>query len=170
MKAFDISPIRGDSSTLYGYPCAFTSIYASNAGRAVLHASLSFESTSFDGPVILKATISIAAYHPLVVYQAGNGNQHGGYWVDLSRIDVGFPDFLSAGLDELYLVPGSTMDLLLLGGPERWDQKVDFVENVNILAEHDLSKVPYIEQHEYSRGRKYYRVFCRTVGKFVSYK
>ncbi|XP_065001003.1 nuclear pore complex protein GP210-like isoform X1 [Musa acuminata AAA Group] len=156
-----------DSKPQYGFPCAWTSLFAFGVGRAVLHASLSIESVpyfqSLDQIITLKAVSSIAAYYPLIAYQAGNGDQFGGYWVDLSKTDATFQDLDGKGLDELYLVPGSMMDVLLLGGPERWDQKVEFIETVGVLGEQNLSVV---QLHETSSGRRLYKVVCQTFGKF----
>ncbi|WOL18742.1 nuclear pore complex protein [Canna indica] len=165
--ASDILPNMDNSKPQYGYPCAWTSLYAVGVGRAVLHASLSFESVSslhsFDGITTLKAVSSIAAYYPLVAYQAGNGNQFGGYWVSLNEIEANFQDLDSKGLEELFLLPGSMMDIVLLGGPEKWDQKIEFIETVNVLSEQNLSVA---QLHEPSNSGRLYRIICQTFGNF----
>ncbi|XP_008807451.2 LOW QUALITY PROTEIN: nuclear pore complex protein GP210 [Phoenix dactylifera] len=170
-RTSDMLPHNEGSKALYGYPCAWTYLYASGAGRAMLHATLSSESLSsfqfLDGPIILKAASPIAAYYPLVAYQAENGNRFGGYWVDLSRIFGGIQDSDSTSLDKLYLVPGSGMDVLLLGGPERWNHGVDFVETVNILGEPNLSVVDgVIVQQASSSGGRQYKILCQALGNY----
>lgn len=167
--ASEISLHSNDYRPELGNPCSWTSLYASGVGRAVLHASLHLESLSsiqsMDGIITLKTVKSLAAYYPLTAYQAGNGNQHGGYWVDLSKIDANVQDLDSNGLDELFLVPGSSMDVLLVGGPDRWDHNTEFIETVNVLGGQDLSVV---RLHELSSGGRLYRIFCQTTGEFVS--
>ncbi|KAG1358954.1 hypothetical protein COCNU_08G004000 [Cocos nucifera] len=167
----DMLPHTEGSKPLYGYPCAWTYLHASGAGRAMLHATMSSESQSsfqfLDGPIILKAASPIAAYYPLAVYQAQNGNHFGGYWVDLSRIFAGIQDSDGTSLNKLYLVPGSGMDVLLLGGPERWDHGVDFVETVNILGEPNSSVInAVIVQQASSSGGRQYKIFCQSLGNY----
>lgn len=152
----------------YGNPCAWISLNASAAGRATIVATFSFESDSyfetFNGPIFLKATSKISAYYPLVVLQAGNGNQFGGYWVDLSRIQSGIQN-MDNSPKELYLVPGSTMDVFLFGGPEQWDQVVDFVETVDVIGE---SKNYIVNSAVQKISSRLYRVSCQSKGNFVS--
>lgn len=167
--AFDMLPYPVGS--LYGPPCSWASLYASNAGRAVLQAAFlkDLRPSDSEGHLTLKASTVIAAYHPLAVLQAGDGNQFGGYWVDLTRIEAGVQDMVSTNLDELYLAPGTGLDILLLGGPERWDQGVEFIDTVEISAEdHTLLKDGiFVDQAYMSRGTLY-KIFCRTLGNFVS--
>ncbi|XP_074574231.1 nuclear pore complex protein GP210 [Curcuma longa] len=167
LMASEISLHLNDYRPELGNPCSWTSLYASGVGRAVLHASLPLESLSsiqaMDGIITLKTVKSLAAYYPLTAYQAGNGNQHGGYWVDLSKIDANIQDLDSNGLNELFLVPGSSMDVLLVGGPDRWDHNTEFIETVNVLGGQDLSVV---QLHELSSGGRFYRIFCQTIGEF----
>ncbi|KAK8459402.1 hypothetical protein SEVIR_2G136800v4 [Setaria viridis] len=121
-----------------GNPCAWISLNASAAGRSTVVATFTFDSDSNIetlGPISLKATSKISAYYPLVVLQGGNGNQFGGYWFDLSGIHGRIEIMDNNSLKELYLVPGSAMDVFLFGGPERWDQVVDFVETVDVIGE-----------------------------------
>uniref|UniRef100_K3ZPX0 BIG2 domain-containing protein n=1 Tax=Setaria italica TaxID=4555 RepID=K3ZPX0_SETIT len=121
-----------------GNPCAWISLNASAAGRSTVVATFTFDSDSNIetlGPISLKATSKISAYYPLVVLQGGNGNQFGGYWFDLSGIHGRIEIMDNNSPKELYLVPGSAMDVFLFGGPERWDQVVDFVETVDVIGE-----------------------------------
>ncbi|KAJ1288978.1 hypothetical protein BS78_02G130300 [Paspalum vaginatum] len=119
-------------------PCAWISLNASAAGRSTIVASFAFDSDSnveTHGPISLKATSKISAYFPLMVLQVGNGNQFGGYWFDISGIHSRIESMDNNTPKELFLVPGSTMDVFLYGGPERWDQVVDFVETVDVIGE-----------------------------------
>ncbi|OVA20622.1 Bacterial Ig-like [Macleaya cordata] len=166
-SAFNKLPNIEGYRSLNSPPCAWTYIYASSVGRAVLHATLSKELESFDhpsdAPIVLKASSLIAAYHPLVVQQAGNGNQFGGYWVDLPRAEVGVQ---LKSLNELYLVPGTELDVVLIGGPERWDHGVEFVENVKMFDEEHrpLNGGILVDQAFNSGGL--YRISCLTLGNY----
>ncbi|KAI5395830.1 hypothetical protein KIW84_062133 [Lathyrus oleraceus] len=54
-----------------GFPCSWTYIHASNTGQALNHAILSKEHHQFsNSPVVLKASLRIAAYLPFIVSQA----------------------------------------------------------------------------------------------------
>jgi nuclear pore complex protein Nup210 len=152
----------------YGNPCAWVSLNASAAGQATLVATFSFDSESyseiFSGPIFLKSTSKISAYYPLVVLQAGSGNRFGGYWVDLSRIHSGIQNMVNNSPKELYLVPGSTMDVFLSGGPEQWDQLVDFVETVDVIGESKNYVVSSTAVQKLSS--RLYRVSCPSKGNF----
>ncbi|XP_062193278.1 nuclear pore complex protein GP210 [Phragmites australis] len=152
-----------------GNPCAWISLNASAAGRATIVATFSFDSDSdfetFTGPIFLKATSKISAYYPLVVLQGGNGNQFGGYWFDLSGIHSRIQNMVSNSPKELYLVPGSTMNVFLFGGPERWDQVVDFVETVDAIGESKNQIISSAAVQKLSSGL--YQVSCQSK---VSYK
>ncbi|KAI3985657.1 hypothetical protein MKX01_033940 [Papaver californicum] len=136
-SAFKLSNIDGYQS-LYSPPCAWTYVYASGVGRAILHATLSKELESFDhpsdGPVALKTSFVISAHHPLVVQQAGNGNQFG------------------------------ELNVMLIGGPEQWDQGVEYVENVkNINGEQLSPKGGILVDQAFNNGGLY-RISCLTMG------
>lgn len=150
-----------------GFPCSWTHIYASNPSQAVIHAILSKEHNQYGlGPVVLKASLRIAAYQPLVVYQAGDGNHFGGYWFDSAQAD---DNKLSHSLEELYLVPGTYLDLLLFGGPERWDKGVNFTETVEVLDEENALAEDGLLVHRVSDDyRTSYGILCQTLGTFVS--
>uniref|UniRef100_A0ACD5XVX7 Uncharacterized protein n=1 Tax=Avena sativa TaxID=4498 RepID=A0ACD5XVX7_AVESA len=152
----------------YGSPCAWISLNASAAGRATLVATVSSESESyletFNVPIFLKATSKVSAYYPLMVLQAGNGNQFGGYWVDLSTLQNEIQNMGNNSPKELYLVPGSTMDVFLLGGPEQWDKVVDFVETVDVVGEPKGYMTGSTAVQKISSGL--YRVSCQSKGNF----
>ncbi|XP_068664790.1 nuclear pore complex protein GP210 isoform X3 [Aristolochia californica] len=144
-------------------PCAWTHLYALNTGRATLHASLTKElqtsDPSFGGPIILKATCLIAAYPPLVAKQAGHGNEFGGYWIDL--------EMAQTLIDKLYLVPGTELDIVLLGGPEPWDHGVEFFESVDAFTEDDkpLKDGPLINQAS-TGNLRLFRISCHTIRNY----
>ncbi|XP_029128899.1 nuclear pore complex protein GP210 isoform X3 [Cajanus cajan] len=148
-----------------GSPCSWTYVYASNAGQAVIHAIFSKEDHRYShGPVVLKASLCIAAYLPLVVRQAGDGNQFGGYWLDLAQAES---NKQSHSLEELYLVPGTSLDILLVGGPERWDKGVEFIETVEVLNEGNALAEDGVLVHRVSGSyRNLYGVLCQTLGTF----
>ncbi|KAE8771234.1 hypothetical protein D1007_56923 [Hordeum vulgare] len=156
------------SSAQYGNPCAWISLNASAAGRATIVATFSSESDSyfetFNEPIFLKATSKVSAYYPLLVLQAGNGNQFGGYWVDLSRLQSGIQNMGNNSPKELYLVPGSTMDVFLFGGPEQWDKVVDFVETVDVVGAPGNYIMGSTAVQKISSGL--YQVSCQSKGVF----
>lgn len=150
------------------FPCSWTSIYASNPGQAVIHAILSKEYHQHShSPVVLKASLRIAAYLPLIVRQAGDGNHFGGYWLDLSQAEN---NKQLHNLEKLYLVPGTNLDLLLVGGPELWNKDVDYIETVEVLGGENALADDGVLVHRISdNNRTLYGVLCRTLGTFVSF-
>ncbi|XVE67869.1 hypothetical protein DITRI_Ditri09bG0022500 [Diplodiscus trichospermus] len=152
---------------LDGPPCSWTYIYASASGQATLHATFSKEYHHFDpslnGPIVLKATSRIAAYRPLTLYQAGDGNQFGGYWVNTDELEAA-NELEDQG--KVYLVPGTQLDVMLHGGPERWDKGVEFMETVEIFyEEHAHENGVHMNQISSSHGNLY-RVLCQTPGTY----
>ncbi|XAR51910.1 hypothetical protein NMG60_11006706 [Bertholletia excelsa] len=153
---------------LYGPPCAWTYVHASSAGCTMLHATLSKEYQQFDqlfgASITLKASYLIAAYPPLVVLQAGDGNQFGGYWFDLAQAEA---NNLLDTLDELYLVPGTYLDVMLDGGPEEWGQGVEFTETMETLDEKRCLPKNGIVAHQLSVNRtSSHRISCQELGSF----
>ena len=151
-----------------GFPCSWTHLYASNTGQAVIHAILSKEYHQFShGPVVLKASLRLAAYLPFIVRQAGDGNHFGGYWLDLAPAAN---NKQLHNLKELNLVPGTNLDLSLVGGPEPWSKHVDFIETVDVLDEENALTDDGVLVHRISgNNRTLYRVLCQTLGTFVSF-
>lgn len=164
--------VLGDAehyTAFHGPPCSWKNIYASRAGRDTLHASFSKEydhfDSSFHGPIVLKASSRIAAYPPLIIRQAGDGNQFGGYWFDLDRPEA---DNKTENLDKLFLAPGTCLDVILVGGPEQWDKSDDVIENVHIFNDKYAQAEGGVHVHQLSRGyRSLYRVLCQVPGQFV---
>lgn len=156
--------------SLHGPPCSWAYLYASSSGRTMLHATLLKDyqhfDRSFDGPIVLKASSRIAAYPPLIVQQAGDGGQFGGYWFNLGQSET---TTQMETLDKLYLVPGTHVDVLLVGGPEPWDEGVDFIETFEILnGKHDRAR-DGLHVHVSGSCKSLYGVFCQTLGTFVSF-
>ncbi|KAF4381614.1 hypothetical protein F8388_021242 [Cannabis sativa] len=155
-------------TAFHGPPCSWKSIYASRAGRDLLHASFSKEydhfDSSFHGPIILKASSRIAAYPPLIIRQAGDGNQFGGYWFDLDQAEAGNN---MESLEKLFLAPKTYLDVMLVGGPEQWDKNIDFIERVDTLnKDYDRGDVG-VRVHQLSGGyMSLYRVSCQALGHF----
>ncbi|KAK9004035.1 hypothetical protein V6N11_001853 [Hibiscus sabdariffa] len=148
-----------------GPPCSWTDIYASASGQAMLHATFSKEhhhfGPSFSGPIILRAASRIASYRPLTLHQAGDGNPFGGYWVNTAGAEAA-----NQLEDQVYLVPGTQLDVMLQGGPERWDKGVDFLETVEIFDEkHAYGNGVLVDQISSSHG-SLYRLLCQTLGTF----
>ncbi|TYI08950.1 hypothetical protein ES332_A09G036900v1 [Gossypium tomentosum] len=150
-----------------GPPCSWTYIYASASGQAMLHATFSKEyhhiDPSLSGPIVLRATSRIASYMPLTLHQAGDGNQFGGYWVNTARIEA---TNKLEDRDKVYLVPRTQVDVILHGGPERWDKGVEFVQRVEIFDEehtHDNG----VDVHLISSSDgSLYRLLCQTLGTY----
>ncbi|GFP93457.1 nuclear pore complex protein gp210 [Phtheirospermum japonicum] len=152
-------------SLSFGPPCAWTRIYASNPGRTVVHATLNRENQLSDHTgresIALKVSSCIAAHSPLIVHQASDGNQFGGYWFDLSRTES---QNQLRSLDDLYLTPGTHLDVMLRGGPERWGKDVEFIENVEVLDEQIFSQVKNAIFVRQMSTR--YRIGCESLGTF----
>ncbi|CAI9087870.1 OLC1v1022055C1 [Oldenlandia corymbosa var. corymbosa] len=148
-------------------PCARTCVHTSVAGRTMLHATLTKEYQQIDpsvgGLIALKASILIAAYNPLSVLQVSDGNQFGGYWFNLDE-DKAQNEL--ENLDSLHLVPGTHFDVILRGGPERWDHGVEYIENVEILTESDsfLNVGGIVHHQEHANYGRVYRIQCENLG------
>ncbi|KAL7256965.1 hypothetical protein ACSBR1_010830 [Camellia fascicularis] len=167
-ESFTIVNVTGESfvvDMLYGPPCAWTYVYASSSGHTMLHATLSKEYQHFDhsfsGPVILKASLRIAAYPPLLVHQVGDGNQFGGYWFDLAQAEA---NNQLGNLEDLYLVPGTHLDVMLRGGPDWWGQGVEFIQTVETLVEHTLFKDGVVVHQISTSFSSPYRISCQKLG------
>ncbi|KAE8694382.1 GP210 protein [Hibiscus syriacus] len=150
-----------------GPPCSWTYIYASASGQAMLHATFSKEyhhfDPSFSGPIVLRAASRIASYRPLTLHQVGDGNQFGGYWVNTTGAEASNQ---LEDQDKVYLVPGTQLDVMLYGGPERWDEGVGFVEKVEIFDE-KRAHVDGVLVHQTSSSHgSLYRLLCQTLGTF----
>ncbi|KAL0662458.1 hypothetical protein Bca4012_099295 [Brassica carinata] len=152
-------------STESSPPCSRAYIYTSSPGRTVLQATLAKEFHYFDKSlsesIDLKATLSIGAYLPLTIRQDSDGNHHGGYWFDKTQEET------DIGVSNLYLVPGTYVDVMLLGGPERWDDNVEFTETVTKVNEdeEDLTNGDNIH-HNFDHHANMFRVSCQTLGSY----
>ncbi|KAJ4729295.1 nuclear pore complex protein [Melia azedarach] len=153
-------------TSLHGPPCSWTHLYASGSGRTMLHATLTKDyqhfDRSLDGPIVMKASARIAAYPPLILQQAGDGSQFGGGWFNQAET----PNQME-NLDKLYLVPGTKIDVLLVGGPERWDGRVDFIEPFEVFDEKHNHARDSVHMHVISGSYgRLYGVLCQSLGTF----
>jgi nuclear pore complex protein Nup210 len=155
--------ISEEYELLHGPPCAYIRAYGSRSGRTMLHATLTKEyqpfEHSFAVPLVLTASTCIAAFLPLFVHQVGDGNQFGGYWFDVTQAEALDP------LNLLYLVPGTSVDVMLRDGPEPWQEGVKFFENVEILDEGYGTDGVIVHKMSTGYGRPY-RISCRKLGNF----
>ncbi|KAJ4827574.1 hypothetical protein Tsubulata_004795 [Turnera subulata] len=150
--------------SIFDPPCSWTRVYASSSGETMLHATLSKEYHTSDRPfygsLVLKASSRIAAYQPLSLHQVGDGNSFGGYWYDFDHHQL-------ETLESLYLVPETSLDVILLGGPERWDKDVDFVETVELLDDKQVHIKDGVHVQKVSNSHEnVYKVSCQTLGMF----
>lgn len=167
-------PMNAELSDTIYHPCAWTYVDTSCPAQAMLHAVFSSEKHSLDHQlkeqIILHASTPIATYTPLFVKQVSSGNQFGGYWVDLVKAhQIGAHDSYLENLGELYLVLGTSIDINLFGGPERWDEGVEFIDTVKIYGEenHFLSE-EIIIKHASEKDGNLYTVLCQAIGNYVS--
>ncbi|CAN0904175.1 Nuclear pore complex protein GP210 [Linum grandiflorum] len=146
-----------------GPPCSWTNIYASDSGQTLLQAILSKEYHSFDnhyhGPLVLNASSRIAAYPPLILGQLGDGNQYGGY--SFKEIDD------VENLEKLNLVPGTSLDVILLGGPKQWDNGVEFIETVEVLDDKNVKDKDGLDVRQLTGSyTSTYRILCSDHGTY----
>ncbi|CAB4275364.1 unnamed protein product [Prunus armeniaca] len=124
--------------------------------------------TTFDsssgGPIVLKASSLIVAYSPLSIRQGGDGKHFSGYFFDLALAET---DKQLVKLDKIYLVPGMHLDDVLLGGPEKWNNGVDFAETMEILNEQHghIDNGASVEMLSESY-KSLYRVSCQMQGTY----
>ncbi|XP_022152143.1 nuclear pore complex protein GP210 isoform X1 [Momordica charantia] len=152
--------------SFYGPPCSWTSVYASGSGHTTLQATLYKEYQHFDlsfhGPIVLRASLQIAAYPPLLVGHMDDGSQFGGFWVDLTQPEA---DSLES-LDKLHLVPGTRSNVMLRGGPENWGKGVEFIETVEILDEEPDFGKGGVFVHQVSENYGSYQIICQRLGTY----
>ncbi|CAL2250658.1 unnamed protein product [Prunus armeniaca] len=126
--------------------------------------------TTFDsssgGPIVLKASSLIVAYSPLSIRQGGDGKHFSGYFFDLALAET---DKQLVKLDKIYLVPGMHLDDVLLGGPEKWNNGVDFAETMEILNEQHghIDNGASVEMLSESY-KSLYRVFMPNAGNLLN--
>lgn len=160
-------PIMDDQSkSEYGPTCAWIYLFAASPGRANLQATFSKPlDHSFGRQLMLKASAPIASFSPLIVCQAGDGNQFGGYWFDLEKGET--HDELRT-LDDLYLAPGTHLDVKLSGGPERWGDGVDFIQTIDIFDAMFAHRKDRALVHKVPTTQGYkYRILCQELGNFT---
>ncbi|XP_031481437.1 nuclear pore complex protein GP210 isoform X2 [Nymphaea colorata] len=154
-------------------PCACACLYASSAGRAEIHAVIFKDLASSkhlfntSEQLVLRAAKILVAYPSLLVYQAGDGNRFGGYRVD---VPISFSSAQITSLksvSELYLVPGTRIDMVLLGGPERWDNDIEFIESLEIVPEDMNTFNAGVRISNSSiNGGTLYDIYCQDLGAY----
>lgn len=162
-----------DSPTLSRLPsiCGWNYFLAVRPGRATVTASLaiddSFGLTGFSTSNKLFVSWTIAAYAPLTIVQAGDGHSYGGYDCGLSHLETlgNVYSINQCQLSVLLLVPGSSMKVMLKGGPERWGQGVEFIERHDIISSQQEKGVERIHvSHLTSGGGRLYDITCCCPG------
>ncbi|EYU37293.1 hypothetical protein MIMGU_mgv1a019136mg [Erythranthe guttata] len=151
------------SSSSYGPACASTLIYPSGPGRTIVHATLNRENRPSES-YVLNVSLRAAAYSPLTIHQASNGNRFGGYWFDTARI--GSWNELGRS-DDVNLALGTYLDVMLSGGPERWGDDVEFVETVDVIDEGNTyakSRI-FLDRISTVYGNLY-RIGCKSLEPF----
>ncbi|CAN4082059.1 unnamed protein product [Withania somnifera] len=161
----EVLPIGSEK---YDPACAWTYVYAANSGQTILHATLSKEFQQYDhstgGSVVLQATSHIAAFTPLILHPVSDGNQFGGYWFNLVQAEA---DNRLENMEYLYLAPGTSFEVMLRGGPYRWDQGAEFFEAVESLDKHNLRvQDGALVNQEFTSYGNTYRIKCQDVGVF----
>ncbi|XP_012837561.1 PREDICTED: nuclear pore complex protein GP210-like [Erythranthe guttata] len=151
------------SSSSYGPACVSTLIYPSGPGRTIVHATLNRENRHSES-YVLNVSLRVAAYSPLTIHQASDGNRFGGYWFDTARI--GSWNELGRS-DDVNLALGTYLDVMLSGGPERWGDDVEFVETVDVIDEGNTyakSRI-FLDRISTVYGNLY-RIGCKSLEPF----
>ncbi|KAL9246241.1 hypothetical protein vseg_019803 [Gypsophila vaccaria] len=165
-EAFEKNPLTTVKRSNHDHAaCSWISIFATSPGEAILQASFSTPvDFGFSRQMVLKASASIASFSPLTVHQAGDGNKFGGYWFDLEKVGKsnGFGSF-----DELFLVPGTFLDVVLVGGPKRWGEGVEFVETVDFLDERSTHDNGGLVHQVAIMDENGYRLVCQELGNYT---
>ncbi|KAL4333569.1 hypothetical protein GQ457_07G002330 [Hibiscus cannabinus] len=148
------------SVTTYGV------VQAKRPGKATVKVVSSFDSFNYDEfqflPIWLCCKTSLlrllCCYNENIKRLCHIPESFGGYWVNTAGAEAG-----NQVEDQVYLVPGTQLDVMLQGGPERWDKGVDFLETVEIFD----------EKHAYGNGvlvdqisSSLHRLLCQTLGTF----
>lgn len=162
---------------IHPHACAWTLISAAQPGRATVRASLNMGdllaeliTPEIEHPY-LEASWTIAAFAPLTLEQAGNGDAHGGYThrvisAGAAGVSVNSPE--SDRLRELLLVLRSSMNVIVRGGPERWRQGVEFVDTHEVKSGSGLaSKDAVTVSHMQEGGTRVYNIECKSLGNYV---
>lgn len=161
---------------IHPHACAWTLISAAQPGRATVRASLymrdllvGVSSPEIEGSY-LECSWAIAAFSPLTLELAGDGDRHGGYSHKVAGTGhVSVEQSESEWLRELILVPRSNMKVILLGGPERWRQGVEFIDTHDVITDHGSNiKDDVGVSHSQDGGNRVYNIECKMVGNYVS--
>ncbi|XP_078433278.1 embryo defective 3012 isoform X2 [Wolffia australiana] len=170
IKAFLVTnKTEDDSDGRSGSHCSWRFFYASNPGQAVLHASFLINTQSGyhlpNGDIALETSVQIAAYPDLSATQAGNGDQYGGYHWEFPRQGVD-KNYFSGNFNELFLAPGSSMDVLILGGPVQWGYGVEYIDAAEVKSVPSLHSERVVSKMAVIDHGTLYRILCQEVGNF----
>ncbi|KAH7441880.1 hypothetical protein KP509_03G060400 [Ceratopteris richardii] len=159
---------------VFNHICDMKQFLAVKPGRVTLTASLVIDdSCMLPGSLShneLSVSWAISAYAPLVVVQAGDGGSHGGYNCETNHMEnSGLRQFMNqCQINVLSLVPGSSMRIMLKGGPEPWGSGVEFIERheVSTNLEEKGMDAPVVTDYAGSEGR-IYEIMCRSFGNYT---
>jgi nuclear pore complex protein Nup210 len=174
-KAHGLVPAQEAALKLiHPHACAWTLLSVAQAGRASVTASLNVGDSLLEqtAPAIehpsLETSWTIAAFAPLTLEQASSGDAHGGYTYKISRNEWGSVNTpQNSPLKELLLVPGSSMNVILRGGPERWGQGVEFVDSHEVRPDHGESMGAVAVTHLQEGRMCIYSINCKTLGNYT---
>ncbi|CAK9273031.1 unnamed protein product [Sphagnum jensenii] len=174
-KAHGLVPAQEAALKLiHPHACAWTLLSVAQAGWASVTASLNVGDSLLEqtAPAIehpsLETSWTIAAFAPLTLEQASSGDAHGGYTYKISRNEWGSVNTpQNSPLKELLLVPGSSMNVILRGGPERWGQGVEFVDSHEVRPDHGESMGAVAVTHLQEGRMRIYSINCKMLGNYT---
>ncbi|KAJ7521110.1 hypothetical protein O6H91_19G038600 [Diphasiastrum complanatum] len=152
--------------------CAGAQFLAVSPGRAVVTATFSLNDNlgslnTSDIKRLWEVSWMMAAYPPLRLEQVEDGKNIGAYDCDdgLREATSDVRGFCSKELT-MFLVVGSSMKVILHGGPERWRQGVDFINYCEILPIDDAGggKDDVLVVRDTDGGGRVYSLICTDSG------
>ncbi|KAI5054712.1 hypothetical protein GOP47_0029857 [Adiantum capillus-veneris] len=154
--------------------CDLKQFLAVRPGHATITVSLVVENSCAPLGLLPSNKLSVswtaAAYGPLTILQAGDGSSYGGYHCGTSYIETSENRHLfhQCQISVLRLVPGSSMNVLLKGGPEPWGHGVEFIERHEVSAiSGENGMEPPVVTHLAGSGGRLYDIMCGSFGNFT---
>ncbi|MCO5578576.1 hypothetical protein L7F22_032420 [Adiantum nelumboides] len=154
--------------------CDLKQFLAVKPGRATVTASFVIDNSCGPSGLLpsnkLSVSWTVAAYQPLTVLQAEDGSSHGGYRCGTSFAETSRKSHLinQCQVSVLRLVPGSSMKVLLKGGPEPWGHGVEFIERHEVSASLEEDGIePPVVSHLAGSGGRLYDIMCSSFGNFT---
>lgn len=154
--------------------CDWKEFLAVRPGRATITASLTLDDScgisGLSPSHKLSVSWTVAAYAPLTIVQAGDGNSYGGYHCGMSNLETaGSSHFINeCEISVLQLVPGSSMKVMLKGGPEPWGQGVEFIESHEVITSQEEKGVEHLlVSHLLGSGGRLYDISCGSLGNYT---